>query len=250
MVSASTVVVRPVSRFTGRNGLVDKYFYFAMSLVIASVVVSGFSKTVGASLFHPAIPKPLILWFHGGAFSAWVVFYILQSLLVRIGKVSWHRFLGWFGATLAVAMVGLGFATSVVMARFDVRYLQQPVADAEAFLSVPFYGMIAFSVMVGLAIYWRKKPELHRRLLLIATCGLTDAAFGRWIYRFDHNLFYPCLDGLILLGVGHDLLVNKRVHQVYLFAFPSLIAAQGISIYLWRGAPSWWLHFGRSHLGV
>ncbi len=250
MVSPSTVLVRPVSRFTGRNGLVDKYFYFAMSLLIACVVVSGFSKTVGASLFHPAIPKPLMLWFHGGAFSAWVAFYILQSMLVRVGKVSWHRFLGWFGATLAVAMVGLGFVTSVVMARFDVRYLQQPVADAEAFLSVPFYDMIAFSVMVGLAIYWRKKPELHRRLLLIATCGLTDAAFGRWIYLFDHNLFYPLVDGLILLGVGRDLLVNKHVHKVYLSALPLLIVAQGISIYLWRGAPSWWLHFGHSLLGV
>ena len=248
--STQDAIVRPLPSVTGRNGLLDRYFYFAMSLLVASIVVAGFSRTVGDSLFHPAIPRPLILWFHGGAFSAWVALYILQSSLVRVGKVSWHRFLGWFGATLAVAMVVLGTTTAVVMARFDTIQLHQPALESEAFLSVPFYDMIVFSTFVGLAIYWRRKPELHRRLLLIATCGLTDAAFGRWIYLFDHNLFYPCLDMLILIDVGRDLLVNKRVHKVYLYALPLLIVAQIISLYLWRGAPAWWLHVGHSILGV
>ena len=56
-------------------------------------------------------------------------------------------------------MVPLGVATAIVMARSDTIQLHQSGADA--FLSVPFYDMIAFGVCNALAIYWRTKPELH-----------------------------------------------------------------------------------------
>ena len=47
----------------------SRYFYFCMSLVMAGLVVWGFSHTVEASLFHASPPRPLILWMHGAAFS-------------------------------------------------------------------------------------------------------------------------------------------------------------------------------------
>ena len=95
-------VTRRAPSFAGRNGLVDRYFYFAMSLLIAVIVVCGFSLTIDQSLFHAAIPRPLLLWIHGAAFSAWVAFYILQSALVRThnacpqinhptGRIQLHR---------------------------------------------------------------------------------------------------------------------------------------------------------------
>ena len=49
--------------FTGRNGILCRYFYFAMSLLLAAIVVDGFSD-VNANLFHPAVPRPFILWIH------------------------------------------------------------------------------------------------------------------------------------------------------------------------------------------
>ena len=223
---------------TGRNGILHRYFYFAMSLLLAAIVVAGFKRTVNDNLFHPAVPRPFILWIHASAFAAWVIFFICQSTLVRIHKVKWHRSIGWFGAGLATVMVPLGTATAIIMARFDTVQLHQTGADA--FLSIPFYDMIAFGVSIALAIYWRTKPELHRRLIFIATCGLMDAAFGRFDYLFDHNLFFPCLDLLILFGVVRDLLVDRRVHKVYLCALPLLVVGQSLAMYMWRSNPSWW----------
>ena len=109
--------------------------------------------------------------------------------------------------------------------------------------------MIAFGVCIALAIYWRTKPELHRRLIFIATCGLMDAAFGRFLYLFDNNLFFPCLDLLIVLGVARDLLVDRRVHKVYLYAAPLLIVGQTLSVYMWRSNPAWWQGITRAILG-
>jgi FtsH-binding integral membrane protein len=170
----------------GRGGLVDRYFYFSMSLLVAAVVVWGFSHTVNESLFHPAIPRPLLLWIHAVFFSAWLVFYILQSALVRTRNVRLHRRLGWFGAGLAGAMVPLGLAIAVVMGQFDKHVLHQ--SDADQFLSVPFGDIAIFGLCAGLAIWWRRKPDLHRRLLFIATCALLDAPFDRIDYIFDHDL--------------------------------------------------------------
>ena len=233
--------------FTGRNGILCRYFYFAMALLLGAIVVTGFKRTVNQNLFHPAIPRPFILWIHASAFTAWVIFFIAQSALVRVRKVSWHRSIGWFGAGLATVMVPLGVVTAIVMARFDTVQLHS--TDADAFLSIPFYDMLMFGVCIGLAIYWRTKPELHRRLIFIATCGLMDAPFGRFDYLFDHSLFYVCLDGLMLLGVARDLLVDRRVNTVYLYAAPFLIIGQSLAVYLWRGDPVWWQRVTHAILG-
>src|SRR5579863_10755197 len=83
---------------TKRGGLHDRYFYFFMSLLIPAVVVYGFSFTVGNNLIHPAIPRPPILYLHAAVFSGWLLFFILQSALVRTRHVPAHRKIGWFGA--------------------------------------------------------------------------------------------------------------------------------------------------------
>src|SRR5690242_9264247 len=119
-----------------------------MSLVLAGLVLLGFSRTVTANLCRASPPRPLLLWIHGVAFSTWIVFFIAQSALVRARKVSVHRALGWFGAGLAALMVVLGFAVAVVMTRFDTVVLHQQGVDA--FLSVPFTDMLLFGSCIAL----------------------------------------------------------------------------------------------------
>lgn len=232
---ASKEANRGLTRF---KMFLSKYFYFCMSLATAALVVAGFSRTVGDNLLHATPPRPLLLWIHGTAFSTWMIFFIAQSALVRVHKVSVHRLLGWFGAGLAVVMVPLGFTIAVIMARFDTFVLKQ--TGANAFMAIPFYDMVAFGVCIALAIYWRKRPEYHRRLVFIASCGLMDAAVGRFEFIFNNSLFFPCLDLLILLGAGRDLVVDGRVNKVYLYALPALIVGQSFAVYLWRANPAWW----------
>jgi hypothetical protein len=244
--SQNIAVRRPVA-VTGRNGLLDRYFYFAMSLLMAAVVAWGFSHTVGDKLFHPPVAPPTIIWFHGAAFTAWIGFFIFQSALVRTHNVKLHRSLGWFGAALGTVMVPLGVTTTIIMSRFDTHTLHAPGVDS--FMIVGFYDMIAFGACFALAIAWRTKPELHRRLLFIGTCCLLDAAFGRIDYIYNNTLFFYCVDAVILLGVLRDLLVNRQIHKVYLTALPLLIVAQTFVNYTWRGSSGWWLSIAHSLIG-
>lgn len=85
--------------------------------------------------------------------------------------------------------------------------------------------------------------------MFIATCGLLDAGFGRFDYLFNNNLFYYCLDLVIVLGVARDLLVDRRVHKVYLYALSLLIVGQSLAVYMWRHNPSWWQGITRVIMG-
>jgi hypothetical protein len=248
MISSSrNVASLQSSRISGHNGLIDRYFYFSMSMLIAVIVVWGFGHTVNDNLIHPAIPRPFLLWIHGAAFSGWVAFYIFQSALVRSHKVKLHRLFGWFGVALATIMVPLGVAIGVIMGRFDKHILHFDFSDTFLFLS--FGDMMLFGTFVTLAIAWRQNPELHRRLLLLGTCALLDAVFNRIDRRiFDHSLGFVCADALILFGLARDLLVDRRIHRVYLIALPLMVLFHAWLIYVWRAAPAWWLHLAQSIL--
>ena len=218
-----------------------KYFYFCISLLIAVVVMYGFSHTVDQNLIHATRPRPWILWLHGIVFSGWLAFFIFQSALVRTGHVRLHRRIGWFGVALGVAIPVLGISTAIIMTRFQLLQLHA-VSDAVTDLIDPFFDMAAFTVLFALAIYWRKEPEFHRRLLLLATCALTTAAFSRFPTdllpvlpnMLEFIWFYTAVDVLILLGVARDLIVTRRIHRVYLYGLPAFIVYQTIVIYMYE----------------
>ncbi|HEX4068368.1 MAG TPA: hypothetical protein VHZ09_20275 [Acidobacteriaceae bacterium] len=218
--------------------LLDKYFYFSMSLLIAAVVIYGFSHTVNDNLIHATPPRPWLLWVHGAVFSSWVVFFIFQSVLVRTHNVKVHRRTGWFGAGLAAAMTVLGISTAIAMDRFD--FLHFHFAGAKTFFAIQLLDMVSFTTLFWLAVYWRKKPEFHRRLILIATCALTSAAFGRFP-MLPLQWAYAGVDALILLGVIRDLIVTRRVHVVYRYALPLLVAGQIVAVQTWLRHPEWWV---------
>ena len=230
------------------RGELGQYFYLFMSLLIVAVIVYGFSFTIGKNLLHPAIPRPWILYVHATVFSSWLVFFVLQSTLVRSRKVQWHRRLGLFGVALGTLIPMVGVSTAVVMGRFNTVSLH--ATDAESSLVVPLFDMVCFTSTFPLAVYWRRKPELHRRLMLVATCALTAAGFGRFPDRIlPGYLFYVGVDLLILLGVARDLIVNRTVHRVYLFALPLFILGQTIVTYIAYHNVPFWLRIAHAILG-
>ncbi len=133
------------------------------------------------------------------------------------------------------------------MGRFNTLKLHQ--TNTEADLIIPLFDMVAFSIPFALAVYWRKKPEFHRRLILIATCALTAAAFG----RFPENLlppvlFYSGVDLLILLGAARDLVVSRSIHPVYRYSLPAFVAGQVVVMYTNIHHSPFWLKIAHALL--
>jgi hypothetical protein len=244
-VRESAIAAMPIDRLRNNDAVaghlrkfLGRFFYLSMSLLVAVVVIFGFSHTIGANLLHPDRPRPLILHIHAIVFSSWVALFITQSALVRTSRVTLHRRLGIFGTMLGGLLPFLGITTALVMQHWH----GQQDGAGNAGLSLPFNDMMTFSIAFGMALYWRRRPECHRRLMLIATCCLTGAAFARFPESMvPENAFYACVDLLILLGVLRDLLVARRVHAVYRYGLPCMIASQAVAQYLMLAAPLPWL---------
>ena len=224
----------PAPRFKFYLG---RYFYFAMTLLTAVLALWAFSDTVNPNLLHAKPPRPLLLWLHAAAFAAWIAVFVVQSALIRARKLRLHKTLGWFGAALAAIMVVTGFIVANVMIRFESTVLHRNVTS---FLAILWCDMLIFGAGMALAIYFRKRPELHRRLVFLATCQLMQAIFVRFHYLGRNGLYFPAIDLLILAGIFRDLIVDGRVNRAYAYTFPAMILLQGFSTYLQRVNPGWW----------
>jgi hypothetical protein len=224
----------------------DKWFYFCCSFLIAAVAVYGFSHTIGNNLLHAAIPRPLVLWVHAFVFGGWIVLFIVQITLIRTRHIRWHRRLGVAAMLLGAAIPAIGVATSLAMARFDVDHGQFDAVEGAAFLSIPFNDLIFFSGALAAAFWWRRRPEIHRRMTLLATCLLMPAAFARFPFITITALrWYPGVDALLLLAVAQDIRAERRVHRAYVISLPLVVSGQIAAMWLYLGRPAWWVRFAQ-----
>lgn len=212
-----------------------------MAGVMAAVVIYGFSRTVGANLLHPSVPRPALLYVHSVFFTAWLLLFVVQSMLPLVGRTAWHRRLGPAAAVVGTCIPPLGIWTAIVMVRFHLAH--DPGAPASpAGLSVPLNDMLSFALAFGLAMRWRRRPDLHKRLMFIAMACLTVAAFARFPDRIVPDpWWYLYVDALVLVGALRDLVVDRRIHRVYVAALPLLAVGQGLAMWLMLAEPARWV---------
>ena len=226
-----------------------RFSYLILALIIAIVVVAGFSQTFNARLLHPPSPRPPIVYIHAAVFTSWVILFMLQAALIATGNDQLNREEGVLGFALGVTLAITGVATAIIMTKF---YSQPGHGDPAASLAISLNDMLEYSIFFGLAIYWRKKPEFHRRLMFIATCTLTGPAIGRMLplsLNTPVEWLYVGVDALILLGLGRDWILNKRIHPVYLYGLPAAILGQLIALHLDLSRSPVWLAIAHRLVG-
>jgi hypothetical protein len=198
----------------------------------------GFARTYFLRGYFFTTPLPLLLRIHGFAFTSWLAIFAVQSALVAGRRVDLHRSLGIAGAALAAAVFVIGVTTAIVSARHNVA----AGGDATlSFLAIPLGDMITFVALVATALYYRRKPEIHKRLMLLATVSILGAAFARWplaIVAAGHVRFFGATDSLAAAGPLYDLLSRRRVHPAYICGGLFLVASQVVRVYV-SGTHAW-----------
>jgi hypothetical protein len=225
------------------------WFFFAMALVVIAMVGYGFSLTVDDGLLHAKIARPPILWVHAALMTAWLALFLAQTSLVRFGRVAWHRKLGLAGLALGCAIPLVGVPTAFVMRRFDIDHFHHKLP----FIAVPLSDMVAFTTFFAVGALKRRRPEYHRRAMFLATLSVIDAGVGRWPAPdawFDAGWYCLVIDGLVLLAVVRDLVTIRRIHPVFAWGLPALIAWQIFTLWLWHHPPAIWLAFLRGVVGA
>jgi hypothetical protein len=198
----------------------EKFFFPGMAVLILITVFLGFARTYYLAGVFKADPLPPLLHVHGAVFSIWILLLIVQTSLVAIGRVDLHRRLGLLGFCLACLLVILGLlvATNALVRHFDAAEAGHMQADMRAFYVFQTCDMLIFSTLIYFAFRNRSNPAAHKRLILIATIALLDAAFGRWPIVVVSTYFQFGCYALLLILIGHDLWSTRRIHRATLWA--------------------------------
>jgi hypothetical protein len=227
----------------------ESFFYVGMAILAAAVVFAGFSRTYYLrNLFgHPPL-KPL-LHLHGLLFTSWILLLIVQVSLVASKRVNIHRRLGVAGGVLAAIMVIVGTTVAIHSARGE---FSPGGPDPLAFLSVPLFDMLVFAILVGAALLYRRQPDIHKRLMLIATLALLPAAIARFPGSFfEHGgppVFFGIADLILLACVVYDTITNRRLHPAYVWGGLLLVASHPLRILI--SATAAWHVFAHWLTGV
>ena len=226
----------------------DRVFYTSISIAVVGAVFAGFARTYYLRASFEPIPLPLYLQIHGFAFTTWVGLFLAQTTLVAAGRTDIHRRLGWAGAALAVLMVVAALSAAIFSGHREV--LAGHADQARTFLAVPIFSMLVFPVLVASAVYYRRYPETHKRLMLLATLSIIDAAVARWPIAWIATTwwaYYALADVFVAFAIGYDIVARRRVHPAYIWGGLLIVGAQGVRELV--GPTAAWHTFARALIG-
>jgi hypothetical protein len=209
----------------------DDIFFPGMAAIILFSVFIGFAQSyyLQGTLKLPAwkafaaAPHPLLVHIHAVIFSSWILLLVSQTSIVAIGHVDMHRKLGVAGFGLACLLVFVGLAVTC-------EFLSRHHALEDPNLRFPFLqalDLLVFSTLIYFGYRQRFNPAAHKRLMLIATITLLDAAFSRWPVLIVGNSLIAdvCCYALLVLLAGYDVWSTGNVHRATLGASALLVLA-------------------------
>jgi hypothetical protein len=226
----------------------DRPFYTGMAIAAALVVVVGFAPTYFLRSSYQSTPLPTYLQVHGFLFTTWIALFIAQASLVAARRTKVHRRLGWATAALAAVMVVVGTAAGItsMRAQVDAGYAEQ----AQAFLTTPLLSMVVFAGFVTAAINLRGDVQTHKRLMLLATISILDAAVARLpfaVFRTSAWAYLPATDLFLMVAILYDVASRRTVHQAYVWGGLVLVIEQALRIPV--GATAAWQAIARALIG-
>jgi hypothetical protein len=221
-------------------------FYFFMTVTFMVIALVGFSTTFLIPIYKRSFEAPLVIHVHASLVFGWLIFLILQSGHIQTRKHQAHRRLGWLGLVLALAIVPSGIAVGLYATRRDLGGGDDPFVLGQ-YVNV-WIEMLLFGGLVVAAILSRRKPDVHKRLILLATISALAPAWLRLRHLFPavpHPFvtFALLADSLLVVAIVHDLLTLKRVHPTYVWAGSFMVAVHILEIVALTSEP--WLGMSR-----
>lgn len=209
-----------------RGARAESWFYPLMGGVAVLIVLAGFGGTFYGVARGDGKMSHLVA-VHTAIFAAWLVFFIAQTTLVARGNVAAHMRWGIVGLLLAVAMLFVGYLTSIAGIRrgFDLGDNNDPLGYAV----FPMGDLVSFAILFTLGYIYRHQAQAHKRFMLLATIGaLLNAPLAHFIAHTPALkqkgplVILPFMIALLLASAIFDKFARGRIHPVSLWGAVAL----------------------------
>ena len=226
-----------------------RWFSVGLAMFLIGVSLAGFGPSIVDQSRRIATSTPLGIA-HGVVAFAWLLLFLTQATLVTTGRLALHRRLGMAGAALALLMVTVSVGASITQGRrgYDasgdvvrvfstppgVAVPAPPTAESVVPLLGPLVGPAIWGALVAAALWYRRRPDVHKRLMTVALAYLVDVPLLHLVgvvvsWRPDLQIAALVLSRVVFVAVLaasgiNDKLTLGRVHPVSLWVPLSLIA--------------------------
>ncbi len=211
------------------------FFFFAHIALLLTLLV-GFSRSFYLRPLFSTRSLPPVLYVHGTVLTVWFLLTVLQGWLVRTQRFRLHRRTGYCVAAYAAVVVTMGLVADLRLA----GEIDSPKDPDNIVVWGNLFTLVMFATSVVLAVVYRKRPEVHKRLTLLASVSIVGPALA----RFSTWSIFPGGDAarplygigglLVLFGslLVYDLIVRRRPHPVSWIGALALVASLAAAAYL------------------
>jgi hypothetical protein len=224
----------------------SRWFYPSLALAISATVYWGFFYTYFAPVLaglYPGVSTAIHV--HGWTFFVWFLLFPVQALLMATGRRRLHFTLGGVSVVLAAVMTFTGLLVASV--RIE-QGLTDPAPDEftafwKNFGLLISYSLVLFVGFYAAAIVTRKRPESHKRLMILASASAIPAAVFRiivglggfnWLatpaWVMPAAFLLPNL--FIVAGMVFDRVAFGSVHRVYRIGLPIAVGLEALGLAL------------------
>jgi hypothetical protein len=225
-----------------------RQFFLVASCLALLITFVGFFKTFILPSARGTFTAPAVIYIHGSLLFLWTMLLVTQSTLIQMRNVKLHRRLGFLSLGLVPGVVISTMAVGVYVMKRDLALGGGQVAISS--LVGTFTTPIIFAVLVTVAIIYRRRPELHKRLMLLAMIAIIWPAFFRFRHYFPSVANPEFLFGfvlpqsMILAAILWEKFTIGHVHVLYLTVGLALVAENFAEFCLfdssgWRVLANW-----------
>jgi hypothetical protein len=232
-----------------RTGSGENRLFLVAHGVLLAVVLLGFARTFYLRPWLARNPIDTALVVHGAVLTSWFALAFAQAFLAATRRRSQHRRIAWLAAAVVPAVVVSSAWINTRLAA-QIHSAQDP---ENMFVWGNYMSLVAFVGLVVAAVAARRRPDAHRRLLLMASIAIIGPAFARFAFWPVVGLGVagapPFAIGgmlaLLALAIAYDRRTRGRVHGATIagvaailgtLVFAVAVAQSGLAFELTRGA--------------
>ena len=232
----------------GAAGDPARLFYAAAAALLVVLAFVGFQQFYLHGRAYPgrdiAPPIRSLVVAHGVGMTLWMLLLVVQPLLIVGRRHRVHMTLGWVGTALAAAIVVVGWQTGVGSASVTPPEARIWGLPARQFMIVPLGSVVLFAAFVAAGVLARRRRDLHRPMMLLATLAAMSAAISRidalnalYVGTACETLFGPFFTTLVLavVLVAVKSALSRTLDRPFAIGCALLVVADAV---MWQSATS------------
>ncbi|HKR37305.1 MAG TPA: hypothetical protein VJT10_20825 [Steroidobacteraceae bacterium] len=227
---AGSVVPRPAVK--------AKRVFVPLAVLAAVMAFVGFWPTYFGPVLAGTDRHGLLIHLHAAVFVTWLALFTAQAALAATGRIAQHIRLGPWLFAFGVLLILMGLA--VAFGRFGEEVVAGNLATAQGKLFAPLRDMIVFTPFLAAGWIYRRRPEIHKRCMLVATTILLVAAVSRmkFLGAPPPNPLYLLVWPLpIYIAMVHDYAAKRLTHPVYVIGVLAMVGMRLVAPL--RGTQTW-----------